>query len=59
VFKDMEIKIKKSTADWEEEQDYNNILSRLFRTCKQKTHHKFDSKGENTMEHKLGRIAKI
>jgi hypothetical protein len=38
--------------------DYNNHLLRLYKRCKQKTHQKFESKGKNTMEYKLGRITK-
>jgi hypothetical protein len=49
---------KKFAIDWEEERDYNNILSRLYRRCKQKTHLKFESKGESIVEYKLGRITK-
>jgi hypothetical protein len=40
MFKDRKPIKKKSSVDWEEEQSYNNLLSRLYRKCKQKTHQK-------------------
>ncbi len=40
VFKDRKPIKKKFVADWEEKQSYNNLSSRLYRKCKQKTHQK-------------------
>jgi hypothetical protein len=38
VFKDRDPIKKKFVVDWEKEQDYNNLLSKLYKKCKQKTH---------------------
>jgi hypothetical protein len=39
MFKDKE-PIKKFNADWKRSRDYNNLLSKPFKRCKQKTHQK-------------------